>query len=206
MHGFPRKTRDIHRKRMDSLVHGFHRKTWENPQKIAKIPRKSIDNCMDSLEKPGKIQQKMHGLNWRRILIDCPKKPREFEENLCVHWSFMEIRRGSMDAFFLGSSMEQLRTLQHVTDTWWKFQQIIKCKKYMLATCQIFFWINNVSFSSRMVTKSLRTFWRPACPTFIGVYLADLDTHQTRVHPHVCLGRLGMDNVSVDPPPGQGLW
>ena len=56
-----------------------------------------------------------------------------------------------MDAFFLATSVEQLRTLQHVTNTWWKFQQIIKCKKYMLATCQIFFQINNVSFSSRMV-------------------------------------------------------
>ena len=81
----------------------------------------------------------------------CPEKIREFEENSCVHWSFMEIRRGSMDAFFLETSVEQLRTLQHVTNTCWKFQPIFKCKKYMLATCQTFFRINNVSFSSRMV-------------------------------------------------------
>ena len=64
-------------------------------------------------------------------LVGCQGLPRNIRRK--------RVRPLNMDAFFLGTSVEQVRTLQHVTNTWWKFQQIIKCKKYMPATCQTFF-------------------------------------------------------------------
>ena len=60
--------------------------------------------------------------------MDCP-------ENLEIRRKVVRPLKFYGNPFFLGTSVEQLRTLQHVTNTWWKVQQMIKCKKYMLATC-----------------------------------------------------------------------
>ena len=95
MHGFPRKWES------PQTGHGFPRKP-ENPQKIAGFPRKTCEN-----------PQKMYGF-LRKLKEDPDGLPRKTSR----------IRRKLVHLLKFYGRWKQLRTLQHVTNTWWKFQQI----------------------------------------------------------------------------------
>ena len=143
MHGFPTKTWPLEKPvKIHRKLHGFPRKTWENPAEMHGFPRKHWKiqrKCMDSLRKlkedPDGLPRKNSRI--RRKLV----RPLKFYGN-------SQRIHGCLLPRDLGGTIANPPTC---TNTWWKFQQIIKCKKYMLATCQIFFRINNVFFSSRLV-------------------------------------------------------